>query len=168
MVEWVHNLFILVFFSHTKLIHLKLMDQKKRKPRDKPTPYACKHTAVDKDAPATSVKSLQKDGWENLTLHDWLTVFRFIDDHPSLVQANIVSHFKTRKEGALLFSQLALSWNIKQRVELEERAGSNPMALSSKHPRVVTRPDVERALILWVRSMEEKGETVTGPMLCVK
>jgi hypothetical protein len=34
--------------------------------------------------------------------------------------------------------------------------------------RVVTRPDVERALILWVRHMEERGETVNGPMLKAK
>ena len=42
------------------------------------------------------------------------------------------------------------------------------MALSAKCPRIVTRPDVERALVLWIYSMEEKGESVTGPMLCVK
>jgi hypothetical protein len=30
---------------------------------------------------------------------------------------------------------------------------------------VVTRPDVEKALFLWVRYMEQKGEQVNGPML---
>jgi hypothetical protein len=29
-------------------------------------------------------------------------------------------------------------------------------------------PDVERALFLWVKHMEEKGETVNGPMLVTK
>ena len=33
---------------------------------------------------------------------------------------------------------------------------------------MVTCPDVERALILWVHHMEEKGETVSGPMLLEK
>ena len=33
---------------------------------------------------------------------------------------------------------------------------------------MVTRPDVERALILWVHHMEEKGETFSGPMLLEK
>jgi Tc5 transposase DNA-binding domain len=38
-----------------------------------------------------------------------------------------------------------------------------------KHLHVVTRPDVERALVLWVRHMEEEEkESVTGPMLKAK
>jgi len=41
----------------------------------------------------------------------------------------------------------------------------NPSALLYKHPRIVTRPDVERALVLWVKHMEEKRETIDGPML---
>jgi hypothetical protein len=45
---------------------------------------------------------------------------------------------------------------------------SNPSALSSKRPRIVTRPDVERALVIWLRSMEEKRETVNGKMLVEK
>ncbi|KAF9219086.1 hypothetical protein BS17DRAFT_811334 [Gyrodon lividus] len=48
---------------------------------------------------------------------------------------------------------------------MEAHANDNPNALSSKRPRVVTRPDVERALVLWVRDMEQKGETISGPML---
>ena len=42
------------------------------------------------------------------------------------------------------------------------------MALSSKRPWVVTWPDVEEVLVHWVKHMEEKGETVNGPMLRVK
>jgi len=37
-----------------------------------------------------------------------------------------------------------------------------------KRPRVVTRPDVEKALFLWVRHMEEKGENINGAMLAEK
>ena len=80
-------------------------------------------------------------------------------------QGDIVSYFKTKADGALQFTQSSLSQKIQQRKVLEERATSNPNALSSKHPRIVTRPDVECALILWVRHMEEAKETVTGPML---
>jgi hypothetical protein len=146
------------------------MSEKKRKPREKPQPYTRKPQAkVDKNAPTTSAKSTNlKEGRENLTLHDWLTVFNFIDAHPDLPQADIVQHFKTCKKGALLFSQSALSRNIKRQSELEERVGSNPMALSAKRPRIAMRPDVERALVLWIYSMEEKSESVTGPMLRVK
>jgi hypothetical protein len=48
---------------------------------------------------------------------------------------------------------------------MEACVNNNPNALSSKHPMVVTRPDIERALILWIRHMENKHEMVTGPML---
>jgi hypothetical protein len=48
---------------------------------------------------------------------------------------------------------------------MEAQINDNPNALSSKQPRIVTRPDVECALILWVRHMESRRETVTGPML---
>ena len=41
-------------------------------------------------------------------------------------------------------------------------------SLSMKRGRIVTRPDVELACILWCGHMEEKGETVTRPMLAAK
>ena len=49
---------------------------------------------------------------------------------------------------------------LKNRSELELRINDNPNSLSSKRPRIVTRPDVEKALFLWVKHMEEKRETV--------
>ena len=52
--------------------------------------------------------------------------------------------------------------------EDKEWLESNPTALSSKCARVVTRPDVERALVKWFKHMEEKGEHVTGAMLMAK
>ena len=48
---------------------------------------------------------------------------------------------------------------------MEARVNDNPLVLSSKRPRVVTRPDIERALVLWVQDMEQRGKTVSGPML---
>ena len=51
---------------------------------------------------------------------------------------------------------------------MEARANEHANMLSSKRPRVVTQPDVDRALVLWVRHMEGKGETVNGPMLMTK
>src|SRR6202030_3081458 len=42
---------------------------------------------------------------------------------------------------------------------------ANPSALSSKRPRNVARPDIERYLVEWVKHMEMKGESVSGPML---
>jgi hypothetical protein len=94
-----------------------------------------------------------------------MVVFEFVDQHPHMGQSDIVKYFETKHSSALVFSQSALSRKLKQRKELTDRAESNPNALSSKRPRVVTRPDVERALVLWISHMEERGETVTGPML---
>ena len=48
---------------------------------------------------------------------------------------------------------------------MEACTDSHPNALSGKRPRAVVRPDVERGLTKWVRHMESKQETVTGPML---
>ncbi|KAG5336964.1 hypothetical protein C0989_011374 [Termitomyces sp. Mn162] len=48
---------------------------------------------------------------------------------------------------------------------MEAQLNDNPNVLSSKHPHIVTRSDVEQALFLWVKHMEEKQETVNGLML---
>ena len=40
--------------------------------------------------------------------------------------------------------------------------------MSTKHEHIVTCPDVDRALYLWVKSMEARSEIVTGSMLCTK
>jgi hypothetical protein len=143
----------------------------KCKPRDKPAPYACKTEPKGKhirEVVATSAKPAVSNKRDNLTLHDWMTVFTFVDAHPGLGQNAVVAHFKSQANGALVFTQATLSRRLKDRKTFEDRVHSNPTALSSKHPRVVTRPDVERALVLWLRSMEEKRETVNGPMLVEK
>ena len=140
-----------------------------RKVRKKPAPYLRekKPSTPKKDLPKTSasVKSTIAQHRENLTLADWLTVFKFIDDHPGIKQMQVVRHFKSRKEGALIFTQSTLSRKLEQHTELKSHCDSNPMALSSKRPRIVTRPDVERALYLWVLHMEEDKVIVNGPML---
>jgi hypothetical protein len=137
------------------------------KPREKPAPYKQHLETVtkNKDAPTTSAKPHKVMTQKNLTLNDWLIVFTYIDTHPHQSQAEIVLHFENELTGALAFSQSALSCALKRRPELEARINCNPNALSSKHPHVVTRPDVEQALFIWVKHMEIKGDTVNGPML---
>jgi hypothetical protein len=85
-------------------------------------------------------------------------------------QQAVVKYFETKAEGPLIFTQATLSQKLKpnMRAELEARVSETPNALSSKRPHVVTRPDVEKALFLWVKHMEEKGESVNGPMLVAK
>ncbi|KAG6865491.1 hypothetical protein C0995_005985, partial [Termitomyces sp. Mi166 len=80
-------------------------------------------------------------------------------------QGQIHEHFQSKMDGTLIFSQSALSRKLKEWEKYEAHAQDNPNALSSKHPHVVTRPNVERALFLWVKHMEAKGETVNGLML---
>ena len=136
-----------------------------RKPRDKPKPYCWKPKVPKvKDAPKTSAKP-KMTGRENLTIADWPEVCAYIDKHPAVSQGDIVKHFKTKKDRALVFTQGTLSRKLKDREKIKARAEAYPNTLSSKRERVVTRPDVERALYLWVRHMEENGETVNGPML---
>ena len=92
-------------------------------------------------------------------------VYTYVDAHPGVSQANIVEHFQTRYEGALIFNQSTLSHKLQEQPKVEAHVNDNPNALSSKRPWVVTRPDVEHALIFWVWDLELRGETVSGPML---
>ncbi|KAF8261225.1 hypothetical protein EI94DRAFT_1529220, partial [Lactarius quietus] len=61
-----------------------------------------------KDALKTSAKSSVPQSHENLALADWFTVFKFIDEHPGIPQNQVVNHFKTCKDGALIFTQPTL------------------------------------------------------------
>jgi len=58
-----------------------------------------------------------------------------------------------------------LSRNLQKWKELEDHVQSHPNALSYKHAQIVTQLDIEKALVLWVHYMEEKGEIINGPML---
>ena len=140
--------------------------ERTRKPREKPKPYKLQQKVHhQKDAPRTAAKLPEIQKRETLTGADWKAVYAYVDEHPGASQNEIVRHFASKKDGALIFNQSTLSRKLKSQPELEEHFASYPNALSSKRARIVTRPDVERALILWVRHMEGKGETVSGPML---
>jgi hypothetical protein len=143
----------------------KRQKQPVRAPKDGPE----KLPGPSKGTPKTSAQPIEKARRENLTLFDWKTVYAYVDTLPQPInQRQVVRYFATRPEGALLFSQPTLSRKLKERPEMEARVQSNPNALSSKRPRVVTRPDVDRALWLWVQQMEKKAEVVNGAMLMAK
>ncbi|RXW12862.1 hypothetical protein EST38_g12993 [Candolleomyces aberdarensis] len=62
-----------------------------------------------------------------------------------------------------------LSHNLAQCQEtLKNCMASYPVGVSAKQEQVVMAPDVDQALLLWVKRMEEKWETINGPMLMVK
>jgi Tc5 transposase DNA-binding domain len=118
----------------------------------------------------TSAIAPQKHSRHNLTLNDWLVVVAYYDTHQPISQEEVIKHFATKEDGALIFAQSSLSRHLSESGCKEDkmRLDSNPTALSAKRTRVVTRPDVEMALVKWVRHMEERGEHVSGPMLIAK
>lgn len=143
----------------------------RRKVHEKPKPYVrkpCNRITPAAHSNGSSTEPVQLNKRRNLTLHDWMTIFKFMDQHPSMAQTETVKHFGSKADGALIFTQGTLSRKVKQRPKLEECVDSHPTALSSKRPRAVTRPDVEKALAMWVKKMEERGESVNGHMLQAK
>ena len=148
-------------------------DEHKRKPREGHAPYKPRKPKkpVDKNATkssAASAQPLKSRTGSNLTLNDWLSVIAYVDKQPDLSQDAIVKYFSTRTEGILIFDQSTLSWKLKDRKVLEDCAKDHPTALSLKRVHIVTSPEVDRALFLWVKHMEEKGESVNGAMLVAK
>jgi hypothetical protein len=85
----------------------------RRKPCKKPGPYGPREKIKQTDQAATSaVITTQR---KNLTLHDWMTVFSFMDLHPSMEQGAVVKHFATKTDGALIFNQFTLSQKLQMR-----------------------------------------------------
>jgi len=79
-----------------------------------------------------------------------MTVYTYVGTLPQPIkQVDVVEYFATRPEGPLIFTQSTLSGKLQRSSEMEARVHSNPNALSSKRPRIVTRPEVDRALWLW-------------------
>ncbi|KIK13080.1 hypothetical protein PISMIDRAFT_119583, partial [Pisolithus microcarpus 441] len=115
------------------------------KPRNPPktTPPAKWHNTGVNDAPRTSAQLPATSSRQNLTLSDWMTVYSYVDSHPNASQVDIVRHFSSLATGALLFDQSTLSWKLRDRLKMEARIDTNPLALSSKRPWVVTQPDIE-------------------------
>ncbi|KAJ7215372.1 hypothetical protein GGX14DRAFT_312813, partial [Mycena pura] len=131
--------------------------------RAKPGPKATEN------APRTAARFSKNERQQDLTYSDWIEVFNYMDEHPYLGQTAVVSYFKSRADsagGKLLFGQSALSKKLKQKDKIRALvATGEPNVLSMKRARVVTSPEVDKALGLWVRDMEQKRRTVMGPML---
>ena len=118
-----------------------------------------------KETPKTSTRPIKMAKRENPTLFDRTTVYTYVDTLPQPInQGEVVKYFATRPQGALLFSQSTLWHKLKQRPEMEARVESIPNALSCKRPHVVTRPDVDRALLAshshsmrcWIQKRSER------------
>ena len=125
---------------------------------------------MHKDLPKTSTLSHVPSSQRNLTLHDWLYVVYWFNKNQPVTQEGTVKHFKTLHDEALVFTQASLSRHLTKKEHEQDQAKliATPSALSSKHIHIVTRPDVEEALQLWVEHMESKRETMSQPMLIEK
>ena len=124
---------------------------------------------ASKQTPKSSAQPIEHPTWQNLTLFDWMTVYAYVDTLTQPInQWDVVKYFAARPEGALHFTQSTLSRKLQQRPAMEACVHSNRNALSSKWPRIITRPDVDCALWLWVGHMEKKWEVVNSGMLIEK
>ncbi|KAH9935853.1 uncharacterized protein BXZ73DRAFT_100327 [Epithele typhae] len=128
---------------------------KKRKPRNVPKPYPRTKPKKTENAPKTSAQT-RTSGHQNLTQNNWLGVISWHDEH-TRKQINTVQHF-AGLPNPLLFDQASLSHHLT--LEWQEKhlkiANSIPNGLSSKRELIVMRPDVDKALYLWVRHMEDE------------
>ncbi|KIK76824.1 hypothetical protein PAXRUDRAFT_168678, partial [Paxillus rubicundulus Ve08.2h10] len=97
------------------------------KPRDKPTQYnwPAKKQKNTQDVPSTSAQPAQSITQSNLTLSDWITVFAYIDSHPTVPQNSVVKHFGTLKSGTLIFTQATLSRKLHTQPVLEAHVNDN-------------------------------------------
>ena len=126
--------------------------------------------STNSSAPRTSAVVQPKHKNPNLTLHDWVTVVNYHNLHQPISQKEVVQYFASWQDGALHFNQATLSRHLSKEGHMCDQVllNSNPTALSQKQVWVVTWLDVEEALILWVKHMEEKEEHVSGLMLLAK
>ncbi|KAG6330564.1 hypothetical protein ID866_8525 [Astraeus odoratus] len=82
--------------------------------------------------PRAQQKAFRKTNNAQITLHDWLTVFAYIDAHPDQSHDSIVKHFKTQHEGRLIFNQSTVTRKLQDRKSLEACVDEFPNVLSSK------------------------------------
>ncbi|KIK92231.1 hypothetical protein PAXRUDRAFT_147782 [Paxillus rubicundulus Ve08.2h10] len=109
------------------------MPAEKCKPRTTTAPYNRQpRKPKPKDTPSTSALGVASAPQQNLTLSDWLTVFACIDTHPLTSQADVVTHFKTQKSGASIFTQPMLCQKLKEHPQLEKCVNENPFSLIIK------------------------------------
>ncbi|KAG8214512.1 hypothetical protein J3R82DRAFT_9569 [Butyriboletus roseoflavus] len=90
--------------------------EKVQKPHPKHNPYNCPSQPQKTSLPGkTSAIPPAKYACNNPTLHDWLDIVTYYDSNQPISQADIVKHFATRKEGALIFNQSSLSCHLSKK-----------------------------------------------------
>ena len=75
----------------------------------------------NKNAPKMLAIKKVNDAQSNLTLSDGLEVVQYYDKNQPLSQPEVVKFFANHSEGALLFSQSALSRHLAQKKQEEDQ-----------------------------------------------
>src|SRR5258706_9375431 len=171
----------MIFFWHLNRLEIELgslfasiampQEEHKHKPWKQPiqgNTQCRRHVAhPSNETPKISARPIQKTR-ENLTLFDWMTVYTYVDTLPQPInQGEVVKHFATRPEHALLFTQSTLSRKLRQHSEMAARVDSHPNALSSKRivARVQAKVDLARGVISEIDSDSDDDKPSTH-VLC--
>ena len=85
--------------------------------------------------PASATKQVKQPS-RQLTNHDWLTVFAWIDANPYRSQQDVVDHFTNQQQNPLHFNQGTLSCKLQEWAEIEAMVKMNPAALSARRQHV--------------------------------
>ena len=117
-----------------------------------------------KETPKTPHDQLRQQS-RKTSLFNWMTVYAYVDTLPRPRGGSEILCHKT--SGRIAVQPATLSRKLRQRPEMEAHVDSIPSALSCKWPHVVTRPNVDSALWLWVQQMDQKGEVVNSRTLMV-
>ena len=120
----------------------------------------------------TTAISTKKKAKEHLTNYDRLQVLAYIDEHPQASQKDVANYFSTCSDadgGGLIMDCSTVSRIKANRTKIMMQAKATPSGLDMKKPHQVVSPEVEHALYLWVRHLnDKKGEVASGPMLYKK
>jgi hypothetical protein len=148
----------------------RLKPHEKKNPNPVKAGWKPKNSSSSGATPVPAFKSAATKAADRkrLTVGDWLTVFEWWDGHPQATQREVVQEFASRRVGALHFKQSTLSEAVGRRPKMQGLADENSANLSRSRAWVVVCPEVDRALVLWQKHMEEKGELATQVMLQVK
>ena len=108
--------------GHLRDTNRKLPHALTHKPHKKPAVAPYKPCIVCQEKPKkddlkSSAWHLEKKARENLTLHDWMTVFQFVNEHPFMSQQAIMKYFEPKVYGALIFTQATLSQKLKPQMQ---------------------------------------------------
>ncbi|KAG8749740.1 hypothetical protein FRC12_013256 [Ceratobasidium sp. 428] len=102
---------------------------------------------------------------QHLTYTDKLRILDYYHAHSHLIQVDVVRALRCEYP---TLSQSTLSNYLSHEQEIRAYVELNPSHLRYKKPFRVALPDVDAALVDWVRDQLNRGERLTGDRICEK